>query len=176
MRRRRLNWQIALKSFFAAIVIATILGGYVAYRIGNSCEERAWSRLETGANSCVLRLASMWASDGPPQLAGTCRELSEQWDLRVSVILPSGKVIADSEEDPAVLDNHKERPEVVRALSGEAGRSSRPSTSRQKVYMYLAVPMRREGQILAIVRAAQPQGLLTAALWSLYEEIAGIGL
>ena len=152
MRRRRLFWQIALTSFCIAVPIAIVLGGYVAHRAGNSCEEQAWSKLETAADACVLRLAGTWTADGPPQLADICRELSERLGVRVSVILPTGKVIADSGEDPAVLDNHRERPEVVRALAGGIGRSTRPSASRQEPYMYLAMPLRRDGRIVAVVR------------------------
>ena len=92
------------------------------------------------------------------------------------MILPSGKVIADSEEDPAVLDNHKERPEFKLALSGATGRSARPSTSRQEAYLYLAMPLRRDGQIVAVVRTAQPQAVLTSGVRTLYAEIAAVGL
>ena len=42
--------------------------------------------------------------------------------------------------------------------------------------MYLAMPLRHEGQIVAVVRTSQPQALLTAALWTLYAEIAAAGL
>ncbi len=177
MRRRHLSWQIALTSFSIALGIAVVLGAVVAQRAGNAEEEQIWSRLETAADACVYCLTGTWTADGPPpQLAETCRQLSERLDVRFSVILPSGKVIADSGEDPAVLDNHLERPEVRAALSGETSRSIRPSTSRQAAYMYLAMPLRREGQIVAVVRTAQPQAGLTAALGSLYAEIAAVGL
>ena len=42
--------------------------------------------------------------------------------------------------------------------------------------MYLAIPLRREGQIVAVVRTSQPQAPLTAALWTLDVEIAAVGL
>ncbi len=176
MRRRRLFWQIGLTSSCIALWIAIGLGAYVAHRAGTSYEEQVWSKLETTAEACVFRLEGAWTPNGPPQLADICRELSERLGVRVSVILPSGKVIADSEEDPAELDNHRERPEIAAALSSEIGRSTRASTSRQVAYMYLAVPLRREGQIVAVVRTSQPRGPLTAALWTLYEEIAAVGL
>ncbi len=176
MRRRRLFWQIALRTFCLAVLIASIVGAYVAHRESGACEEHVWSKLETAADACMLRLADRWTADGPPPLQAICRELSERLGVRVSVILPAGKVIADSGEDPAVLDNHRERPEVVRALSGETGRSTRPSASRQEPYMYLAMPLRREGQIVAVVRTSQPQSLLSAALWTMDVEIAVVAL
>ena len=157
--------------------IAVVLGAVVAQRAGNAEEEQIWSRLETAADACVYCLAGTWTADGPPpQLAETCRELSERRGVRISIILPSGKVIADSGEDPATLDSHSDRVEVKGALAGETSRSIRPSTSRQVAYMYLAMPLRCEGQIVAVVRTAQPQAGLTAVLWSLYAEIAAVGL
>ncbi len=174
--RRRLFWQIAFTSFSIALLSAIAVGGYVAHRAGAWREEWVWSKLETAADACVLRLAVNWGTDSPPHLADTCKELSERLGVRVSVILPSGKVIADSEEDPAVLDNHKERPEFKLALSGATGRSARPSTSRQEAYLYLAMPLRRDGQIVAVVRTAQPQAVLTSGVRTLYAEIAAVGL
>jgi two-component system phosphate regulon sensor histidine kinase PhoR len=173
MRRRRLCWQIALTSFCIALGIAIALGALVARLAGELQEEQVWSKLETAAAACVFRLEDAWTADGPPtNLTETCHKLSARLGVRVSIILPSGKVIADSGEDPAELDNHKERPEVVGALSGATSRSTRPSTSRQAAYMYLALPLQREGRIVAVVRTAQPQALLTNAVWNLYAEIA----
>ena len=126
MRRRRLSWQIALTSFCIALPVAIVLGAYVAHRVGKSYEEQAWSKLETAADVCVLRLAGTWTPGGSPQLAETCRELSERLGVRVSVILPSGKVIADSEEDPAVLDNHRAAA-GSRPRAGRRDRLVRPS-------------------------------------------------
>ena len=78
-------------------------------------------------------------------------------------------------EDPAILDNHRERPEVVPALAGEPGRSTRPSVSQQDSYHVFGDAAAARGQIVAVVRTSQPQALLTAALWTLYAEIAGCG-
>jgi two-component system phosphate regulon sensor histidine kinase PhoR len=176
MRRRRLFWQIALNSLCIAVLIASILGIYVLHREAVSYEEQTWSNLELAANACELRLSDMWTSHGPPELTVACRELSDRFGVRLSVILPTGRVIADSEENPAVLDNHRERPEVVRALSGETGRSTRPSASKQEPFLYLATPLWREGQVVAVVRTSLPQSLLTAAWRTQRAEIAVAGL
>jgi len=176
MRRRRLFWQIALTSFCIALLIAIVLGMYVAHRVGESYEERVWSKLETAANACLLRLANSWSLDGPPQLADTCRELNERLGVRISIITPAGKVIADSMEDPAVLDNHRERPEVVQALSGTSGHSTRLSVTRKVPYMFFAIPLHYRGQIVAVVRTSQPRAPLIAAIRALYAEIVVAGL
>ena len=117
------------------------------------------------------------AADGVPQdIAAICRDLSQRFDVRLTVILPSGKVVADSTEDPAVLDNHRERPEVLEAAVGATGHAVRTSVTRQEAYMYLAVPLKLDGRIVAIVRTSLPTAPLTASLRLLYCEIAAAGL
>ncbi|MGA2256515.1 MAG: ATP-binding protein [Thermoguttaceae bacterium] len=176
MRRRRLSWQIALTSFCIALLIAIGLGSYTAYRVADSTEKQVWSKLEMAANASALRLAGEWTPNGPPPLADTCRELNEQLGVRLTIVLPSGKVLTDTVDDPAILDNHRERPEIVRALAGTRGQSTRPSVTRKALFMFLAVPVQYHGQIVAAVRTSQPRAELTAALWKLYAEIAGVGL
>ncbi len=176
IRRRRLFWQVVWTSLGIALPIVVALGIYAALRVADSCENDVWVKLNTAADQSVLRLSGIWTADGPPPLEAACRELSERIDSRVSVILPSGKVIADSGEDPALLDNHRERPEVARALAGEIGRSTRSSSSRQEPFMYLAVPLRRAGQIVAVVRTSQPRARLTAEVWRREVEIIAAAL
>jgi two-component system, OmpR family, phosphate regulon sensor histidine kinase PhoR len=176
MRRRRLFWQIAGSSFGIALFLAIALGCYAAHRIAAACEEQAWSKLETAADGCVLRLAGAWTPGGPPRLADICRELSHRFGVRVSIIFPDGKVKADSDEDPAVLDDHKGRPEVAAALAGNVGRSSRDSSSQQEPYLYVAMPFVHDGQIAAIARTSQPRAVLTAAQRAHNAEIAALGL
>ena len=96
--------------------------------------------------------------------------------MRLTVILPSGKVVADSMDDPAVLDNQRERPEFADAAAGAIGRQIRPSVTRHERFIYLAVPLRRQEQIVAVVRTSLPAAPLTAAQWAIYLEIAAVGL
>ena len=112
----------------------------------------------------------------PIDLAAICRDLSDRFHVRLTVILPSGKVVADTMADPAVLDNHRERPEVIEAAAGGTGRSVRPSVTQHEPFIYLAVPLRQGGQIVAVLRTSLPAAPLTAAQWAIYAEIAAIGL
>ena len=147
MRRRRLYWRIFWTSAAIASAIAAVLGPYWAYRAGRAQENQVWSRLELAAAAAEMRLGQSWptrASDAaPPDVAAICRDLSERFDVRLTVILPSGKVVADTRQDPAVLDNHRERPEVAEALAGAIGRSIRASATLHEPFMYVAVPLKQ---------------------------------
>lgn len=70
--------------------------------------------------------------------------------LRMTVIGLDGVVVADSHSDPAALENHGSRPEVLQALSGLVGTSSRVSASTGFDQHYLALPPDENGMIVRV--------------------------
>ena len=85
-----------------------------------------------------------------------CKEIGASSATRITVILPSGVVIGDSNENPAIMDNHASRPEVITARKGGVGKSIRYSMTLQKRMMYVAIPLKEKKKIVAIIRAALP--------------------
>ena len=60
---------------------------------------------------------------------------------RVTVIDSAGNVLADSEADPAKMENHATRPEFVSALQGQVGSSTRLSHTIGTELLYVAAPI-----------------------------------
>jgi two-component system phosphate regulon sensor histidine kinase PhoR len=85
-----------------------------------------------------------------------CKEIGLSSATRITVILPSGRVIGDSNEDPAIMDNHALRPEIIKARKGNVGRSIRFSTTLQERMMYVAIPLQEKKNIIAVIRTALP--------------------
>lgn len=81
-------------------------------------------------------------------------EFDKLSDTRITLILPSGKVINDSREDPALMDNHFDRPEVQDALKKEAGYSIRYSHTLHTDFMYCAISVSVGNNIIAFLRTA----------------------
>jgi two-component system phosphate regulon sensor histidine kinase PhoR len=54
------------------------------------------------------------------------------------------------------MDNHGNRSEVVEALAGGIGWASRRSETEGREFRYVAVPIRREDELLGVARVAQP--------------------
>ncbi|MDQ1351532.1 MAG: two-component system, OmpR family, phosphate regulon sensor histidine kinase PhoR, partial [Acidobacteriota bacterium] len=48
------------------------------------------------------------------------KEVGKEVEMRITVIAPDGKVLADSQKDPRLMENHKNRPEILKALKGKA--------------------------------------------------------
>jgi len=80
------------------------------------------------------------------------KEMGQQIHARITVINGDGTVIADSQKDPATMENHKSRPEVIDALSGSIGRSMRFSVTLEEEMLYVAVPLERTGKPLTVLR------------------------
>ena len=72
------------------------------------------------------------------------------------MILPSGKVVGDTEEDPRAMDNHRDRSEVAEALAGRVGRITRLSDTVREELLYVAVPLERDEGLPAVVRLSVP--------------------
>jgi two-component system phosphate regulon sensor histidine kinase PhoR len=101
-----------------------------------------------------------------------CGKLGKLTGTRLTVILPSGKVVGDSEKDPRQMDNHGDRPEIREALAGRVGISTRFSFTLSHSMMYVAVPWRQQGRVAAVVRASLPVRAIDRALRAFYLKIA----
>jgi two-component system phosphate regulon sensor histidine kinase PhoR len=93
-----------------------------------------------------------------------CKEMGGVSATRITVILTSGIVIGDSNEDPTIMDNHALRQEVIAARKGNIGKSIRFSTTLQKRMMYVAIPLKEKEKIIAVIRAALPVTAIDRAL------------
>ena len=58
--------------------------------------------------------------------------------IRITIIDPDGIVLADSEEDPVTMDNHRSRPEIREALESGMGKAVRHSPTLGRDLVYLA--------------------------------------
>lgn len=71
---------------------------------------------------------------------------------RITVIAQDGVVLADSEHDPATMENHAARPEVKAALERFVGSDQRSSATLGKPFLYVALPI-KDGRV---IRTAVP--------------------
>ncbi len=83
------------------------------------------------------------------------RRLVARTDLRMTIVAADGTVIADSEGDPAAMENHGSRPEVAEALAGAVGFDRRVSDTQGIEQIYVAVPASLQGARVAL-RVSEP--------------------
>jgi two-component system phosphate regulon sensor histidine kinase PhoR len=134
-----------------------VLGVYLVNSTRSSQLDSLRSQLGNEARiTAEASLPSLLGPGEPSNLDALAKKLGEQTDTRVTIIAFDGTVLADSEEDPATMENHADRPEVMDALVTGVGESTRYSTTLGQKMMYVAVPISYQGEILGVARVSLP--------------------
>ena len=150
MRTPRLLWQVFLVHLAILVVLIAGLEWYASRSAREFYTDRKQAELETVAKVSEARLLALLDRQAFAELrSGLRRTWRRPVSLRITVILPSGQVVADTSEDPQQMDNHADRPEVKSALRGEIGRSTRFSRTVGEQLTYVAVPLRQDGKVAA---------------------------
>jgi two-component system phosphate regulon sensor histidine kinase PhoR len=175
----RLFGQVFLANLAVTVFLAITIGALAAYQSRQSYLQQKSGDLAAAARLYAARIERL---SGLPehQLAQSaqsiCDEMKRREGMRFTLILASGKVLADSDEDPRFMDNHADRPEFKQAISQGLGQSTRLSTTLRRDLMYRAVPLGAEGSPAAVARASLSLDTIAETIRALYREIAGLGL
>ena len=98
----------------------------------------------------IARTTALAVADTQRPLEEAVADIAAESELRVTVVAASGDVLADSEEAPAEMENHGDRPEVRSALAGRTGFDVRRSDTQGIERMYVAMPAEYEGTQVAV--------------------------
>ncbi len=71
---------------------------------------------------------------------GRIRDLGKASGARLTVVARDGRVLADSENYPATMENHAGRPEFQAAFQGRLGSDTRRSATMGVDFLYVALP------------------------------------
>ena len=86
-------------------------------------------------------LANRVKGDAHPDYVTIANEAAQASNARATIIDRQGHVLADSQANPAEMENHATRPEFARALNGEIGEDSRSSHTVGVEFLYVAAPI-----------------------------------
>ena len=168
MAGRKLLWQLYPAYLIITLGSLVFLGWYVSRTLREFYLAQTAEDLRVRAEFLGPQVMERLAAVDTGGVNLLCRDYGKAGSTRITVILPSGRVIGDSDEDPAKMDNHSDRPEVIEALAGRVGKSIRFSYTLGKDMMYLAIPVRPEGKILYVLRTAKPLTAIISALQNVY--------
>ncbi len=157
---------VKLMVAFALVILAATVTLDVSIR--HAWDESLRQGIERNLRQKTLMLANRVNSALALSTSSTRQSLSELASqeaqaagARATIIDSQGKVLADSEADPAALENQSTRPEFAAALKGEAGTDARRSPTVGIPFLYVAAPVSG-----GAVRLAYPLSEVTAALAS----------
>ncbi len=176
MKKKRLIWYLYSSYLLLVLVALAVVTWVSTHSLERFYRDRIRQDLERQARLAEKWFEPMLASGDTQAIDRWCKELHASVDTRITVILPSGKVIADSEENPDLMENHNLRPEVLEALQGRTGTSERFSTTLNKTMKYLALPMMQGDKVTAVIRTAMPTSAIQVALSTIYHQILWAGI
>ncbi len=127
--------------------------------------EQTSNHLESNALVLEHQLRPLLQTKNYHQINKLCEEL--RFKNRITVILPDGKVVGDSLHDPASMDPHNLREEIVNALNQGSGRSVRHSQTIGKRMMYFALAIHQGKDLLGFVRISRPLDAIDQAMHSI---------
>ena len=170
----RLRWRIPL----AFVLTTALLAGIVALVSALMLRGLLLERLEDDMARQAHQYAAVLGAAGEPAglQTGTADELQsltqavgDAGEVRFTLVAHDGRVLADSEADPATMENHADRPEVAQALAGHEGRARRQSATLRQQEVYVAIPLPlsshpwSEGALRAALPAARVDALVAAS-------------
>jgi two-component system phosphate regulon sensor histidine kinase PhoR len=129
--------------------------------------ERTQVDLEDSGRLLEKQVISLLSPLDEKAVDSLCKEAAAKTSTRVTVILPDGRVVGDSEEIPANMDNHRDRDEVRDAYRGETGMSIRHSDTISRNMMYVAFPLYADETLVGVLRTS-------LAVTAIDERIGGI--
>jgi two-component system, OmpR family, phosphate regulon sensor histidine kinase PhoR len=119
-------------------------------------EEATTAQLQAHAQLLALAAADPLERGDLQTVNGLVENLSKASPaLRVTIVDRAGKVLADTHEDPAAMENLQHRPEIALALSRGLGMAERYSEPLAQGFYYAAVPIMAANSVLGIARVGR---------------------
>ena len=157
MKKKPLFW-VLLPSYLAVTLLAVAsVALYAFHSMSNLYFQALEKDIQIRAQLLGEQIAPLLKDKKYNQIDVRCKALGKSAETRFTVVLADGRVIGDSWEDPASMENHYNRPEIRQALERNAGFSKRYSRTVKEKMIYVAKPLYSSNkQVLCAVRAALP--------------------
>lgn len=137
--------RIFLKLLVGVLAVLAVALGAVDFLAARSTERTYIDSLRRE----LLAKCQVFAATGDTTPAGVSK-LAGLVGARVTVMDSTGVVTADSEADPARMENHAQRPEMAAALAGRSGSDIRTSATLGSTFLYVAIPFQHGALRLAM--------------------------
>jgi len=153
---RSIQWRITVPFVLIVLLSMGALGLYLIDFVRDTQINSLRSQLESEARLVAqASLPGFMASDSN-EFDALAKTTGGQISSRVTIIASDGTVLGDSEHDPMTMENHATRPEVIEALAGNVGTSTRYSSTLEQRMLYVAVPVTVKNQVSGVARVALP--------------------
>ncbi len=150
--RRSLFFKLFLGFFLIIVLLSSSIMYFSLRSIRSHYLDTMAQSLENLGTSLRPQITAYLDASRFGELDAWAKDLGKKINTRITVIDEEGIVLADSDEDPAVMVNHKFRPEIAEAYRGAVGRSLRFSNTVKADMLYMGLPLVREREVTHVLR------------------------
>jgi len=173
MRKRfPLFWKLYPPFLLIVLVPLFAVSWYADFSMRRFFLVQTATNLEARANLLKDQMAGYLLAENWKHIDLLCKMAGKASDTRITVMQPSGKVLGDSETDPDTMMNHSDRPEFVKAMSGDTGVFTRYSDTLRDPMMYLAVPLHDGEKHIGVLRVSVSVSAIDRKLERIYRHIS----
>jgi two-component system phosphate regulon sensor histidine kinase PhoR len=133
--------RIFFKLLAVFLIVIAATAAILDVMLGGAWESSLRTEIERNLTQKTLLFAHRVETDRNHTLSEIAAQEGQAAGARATIIDASGTVLADSESNPAGMENHATRQEFVTALSGKTGESERRSATLGIPFLYVAVPI-----------------------------------
>ncbi|MGA7684168.1 MAG: ATP-binding protein [Terriglobales bacterium] len=133
--------RIFVKLMLVFLVVIAVTAITLQWTVRSVWQRTLHEQIERDLEQKTLMFAHRVEADRQHSLADITAQEGQAAGARATVIDPSGKVLADSEADPHIMDNHGQRKEFVAALAGSVGVDERKSPTVGTGFLFVAAPI-----------------------------------
>ncbi|MBB2481261.1 PAS domain S-box protein [Bacillus sp. APMAM] len=167
---KKLWLRISLTFLILLFFVLLAMGFFIADMMKKTYMDMTRQQLLQDANlvSKVIDVSNV--TNDNPSLQKSVERFYAKNQPRITIINTSGKVLADSEDDPSKMENHSNRPEFKNVVEQhkKMGESVRYSHTLGFNMMYMAIPIQQNHKIIGVIRAAYTLGKIEQAIVKLW--------
>lgn len=178
MFTKRLIWQLYPSFLVVTLLALAAVAAYASHTFHAFHLSQTQRELLALARVIVPEVEQALVSADSNDADALTDRLGQATDgqVRFTIVTPAGKVIGDSEEDPARMQSHAGRQEVIEALRDGFGRSVHLSPTLGKRMMYVAIAVQQDGRPIAVIRTAMAVTAIDRPLEGIYTSVAWAAL
>jgi two-component system, OmpR family, phosphate regulon sensor histidine kinase PhoR len=152
--KKRLIYQLFPSYLLITLISLVAVSWYALSFTRHFFLERTQMDLEVSGRMLEKQVARLLSPLDAQAIDQLCKDAAGETVNRVTVILPNGRVVGDSEEMPDKMENHLDREEIREAYRGRVGVSVRYSDTMQKKMMYVALPVVVNQKLSGVLRTS----------------------
>ena len=133
--------RIFFKLLAVFLIVIAATASILDVMLGSAWETSLRTEIERNLIQKTLLFSHRVETDRAHSLLEIAAQESLAAGARATIIDASGKVLADSESNPATMENHATRKEFIAALAGQTGANERRSATLGIPFLYVAVPV-----------------------------------